>query len=202
MFWTEVIRQRMLFEQFDEYVATERIANLIAFSEENFPENDQNFHRQFAFLTHRATQQFLAPLLRDHFGNLDSAKVPTLEWLDTLGSFETFARSTRSGNGESKPAAIKIRSTPEWYAKYCATARYRGMVSEAEHSWTTVLLRLNCAVNSRHEYQVMHHCDYGRLGEGDEFRCMIPLCNDCHASISARGPRLPAEMPEGVKQWL
>lgn len=201
MFWTEIIRQRTIFEQ-DEYQSSSAISKLIALAEEAFPECDQNFHRQFAFLTHEATQNFLAPLLKDRFGNLPAAKVPTLEWLCQLGSFETFARSTRNGIVGSSPAQMKIHRTPEWHSRYCGTSRYREMVKRAEESWLNVAPSLTCLVNSRHCYEVMHHSDYGRMGEGDEFRYMVPLCNACHASISARGPRLPSVPPEAVKRWV
>jgi hypothetical protein len=168
-----------------------------------FPNEDANFHREFAFLEHEATIKFLRPILVSHFGTLESAKEPTLDWLLAgVGSLETYARSTRNGGLSSEPAKLTRRRSPDWYTEYCASSRFRDMKERAEASWREYMEALTCCMNARHEYQAMHHRDYGRLGEGDEFRFMIPLCHECHEHIRARGPGIPSVASEAVKQWL
>jgi hypothetical protein len=204
MFWTEAIIQRGLFGA-DEFHVSSCIARLIKFAEEEFPDCDSNFHRMLAFLTHNETQNFLRPMLLRQFGTIDAAKMPTIEWLESLGSFETFARSTRSGSGAEGPSGLtyKKRRVPDWYASYVESDRFLVMKCQAKEFWHAYTCEmLHCSVNARHPVECWHHSDYGRLGEGDEFRFLIPLCNDCHASVSARGPRIPAAIPEAVKQWI
>jgi hypothetical protein len=201
MFWTETLAQLTLFGGV-EYESSSTVSELIRFAEDAFPECDSNFHRHVAFLTHEATQRFLRPMIVSTYGTLDSAKMPTLEWLESLGSLETFARSTRAKEGVTKPASLRKCTTPDWYIKYHTTDHYSQVKAQAEEFWRSYMGSPHCSVNARHEYQVLHHSDYGRMGEADEFRYLVPLCNDCHASVSARGPRIPASLPEGVKQWL
>jgi hypothetical protein len=201
MFWTDTLVQHTLFGEV-EYQSSSTVSELIRFAEEAFPDCDCNFHRHVAFLTHQATQQFLRPLIVCGYGGLDEAKLPTLEWLESLGSLETFARSTRSREGNGKPAKLTKIGTPDWYRRYHATEHYQQVKTQAEQFWLSYMGELHCSVNARHSYEVMHHSDYARMGEADEFRYLVPLCNDCHASVSARGPRVPAAIPEGVKQWL
>jgi len=205
MFWTEVILQLQLFEDDGKSQFSSSISRLIKFAEEAFPDCDSNFHRAVAFLTHDETQNFLMPLLICKYGSLDAAKVPTLEWLEKVGSFETFARLTRNGAGLTVPSGLasKTRGTPAWYNSYIRSDRFTDMKRQAECFWNSFTGgALHCSVNARHDMECWHHSDYGRLGEGDEFRFLIPLCNDCHASISARGPRIPAAIPEAVKLWI
>jgi len=201
MFWTECLIQRTLFGE-DEYQTSSTVSQLIQFAKEAFPGCDCNFHRHVAFLTHNGTQRFLRPMIVSKSGNIDDGKVPTLEWLESLGSLETFARSTRGGNENTKPSPLQKIGPPEWYRQYHATEHYSLVKEEAERFWLGYMGKLHCSVNARHEYQVFHHSDYGRMGEADEFRYLVPLCNNCHASVSASGPRIPAAMPEGVKRWL
>lgn len=201
MFWTETLRQLGLFGD-DELQGCNKVCDLVAFSKKHFPECDSNFHRQFAFLTHRASQCFLSPLLVNRFGSIDAAKVPTLDWLDSVGSLETIARSTRSGVGGKPDGAVRTRRVPDWYTAYCHTGRYQEMKQRAEQWWLDYMGELTCSENARHEYEVMHHRDYGRVGEGDEFRFLVPKCNECHNQMRARGPALPEFVPEAVKKWL
>lgn len=201
MFWTDCLVQKTMFGG-DEYRTSSTISDLIAFAKEAFPEQDCNFHRTVAFLTHYSTQNFMRPILVSYFGTLDNAKVPTMEWLERLGSFETLARSTRSNSGNGNASSCTKSSTPSWYSDYGKTANYRLVKQQAEEFWTRYMGQIHCSVNARHQYEVLHHSDYGRMGEADEFRYLVPLCNDCHASISVRGPRVPAAVPEGVKRWL
>jgi hypothetical protein len=201
MFWTESLMQRTLFGD-PEYQSSSTVSQLIRFAQEAFPQCDCNFHRHVAFLTHQSTQQFLRPLVVCGYGSLDAAKVPTLNWLESIGSLETFARSTRASENNGKPASLVKLSTPEWYRRYHATDHYKQVKCQAEQFWQSYMGDLHCSVNARHQYEVLHHSDYARMGEADEFRYLVPLCNDCHASVSARGPRVPAAIPEGVKRWL
>jgi hypothetical protein len=201
MFWTEILIQRTLFGS-DEYRASSTIIQLIRFAEEAYPTEDCNFHRSVAFLTHAATQNFLLDLLVAKFGSLDAAKIPTMQWLYDLGSFETFARSTRAGVGGSSGLLHTKRRTPAWYVNYCQSDHFQLVKREAAHSWTEYMGGMRCSVNARHTFEVFHHSDYGRLGEADEFRYLVPLCNECHKGITGRGPNVPSAIPEGVKQWL
>jgi len=203
MFWTETLRQLTLFGQ-DEYVSSDTVSRLIRFAEQAFPDCDANFHRHVAFLTHSASQNFLRPMLVYQYGSVDQAKQPTLAWLDSLGSLETFARSTRASDAIGQPANLRPLRMPAWYQQYLKSDHYRSVKKEAEMFWTgrVYMGSMRCSVNARDPYEVLHHSDYGRLGEADEFRYLIPLCNRCHASVSARGPRITATMPEGVKQWI
>jgi hypothetical protein len=187
----------------DEVVSSSCLSRLVAFAEDQFPNCDSNFHRQFAFLSHAATVNFLSPLLVRRYGSLDDAKIPTLEWLEKVGSFETIARLTRDGKPTcSKPASLTRKGVPAWYQQYCKSDRFHEMKNRAQQFYQEFMGELHCSVNARHPFEVFHHSDYGRLGMGDEFRFLVPYCNDCHCSISARGPNVPASIPEGVKQWL
>jgi hypothetical protein len=99
--------------------------------------------------------------------------------------------------------ASKKRTTPEWYDRYCKSARFDSMKDQASMFWREYMGgNLHCSVNARHPFEVFHHSDYGRLGEGDEFRFFIPLCHECHCGITSRGPNVPSSIPEAVKQWL
>ena len=40
------------------------------------------------------------------------------------------------------------------------------------------------------------------VNEADEFRLLVPLCHECHDVLRIKGPAVPNEIPEGVKQWL
>lgn len=201
MFWTECLVQRTLFAE-DEYRTSSTVSELIRFAEEAFPGEDANFHRSFAFLTHQASQAFLRPLLLSYYGSIDEAKVPTVSWLEELGSLETFARSTRARECNGKATNICQSRTPAWYTSYCNSGRYADQKAQAESFWRDYMGELHCSVNARHEYEVLHHSDYARIGEGDEFRYLVPLCHACHLSINARGPKVPSAVPESVKQWL
>lgn len=203
MFWTKALVQKTMFGS-DEYRVSSNIRQLIKFAEEAFPGCDSNFHRSVAFLTHNETQRFLRPMLVNQFGAVDAAKVPTLEWLDRLGSFETFARCTRNGVGSETKCTISTtpRGVPAWYARYCKSQRFASMKDQAKMFWEEYMGTLRCSVNARDEFSVFHHSDYGRLGEADEFRYLVPLCNKCHCAVAGRGPNLPSSVPESVKQWL
>lgn len=203
MFWTESLIQKTMFGD-DEYRVSANISQLIKFAEEAFPRCESNFHRSVAFLTHNETQRFLRPLLVQHFGGLDAAKVPTVEWLERVGSFETFARCTRNGAGSNNKCSLTARkkTTPKWYIRYCKSDRFLSMKDQARMFWDEYMGTLRCSVNARHSFEVFHHSDYGRLGEADEFRYLIPLCNNCHCAVCGSGPNVPASIPEGVKQWL
>lgn len=204
MFWTELLIQKNFLEDVpDDYLGECTISKLIVFSEQVFPDEDANFHRRFAFLTHRETQRFLRPLLVSGYGGLDAAKLPTLDWLEGIGTFETFARSTRAKpNGDSPPARLVRRGTPSWYLNYLQSDRFQDMKKKAEDFWGEYMDGIHCSVNARDPYEVMHHSDYARLGSGDEFRYLVPLCNACHCGVTARGPNVPAAIPLGVKRWL
>ena len=201
MFWTELTRQLNLFSQ-AEYVGSSCISRLIAFAEKHFSEEDSEFYRRFAFLTHTASQDFLSPMIMSRFGTLDAGKEPTLLWLQAVGSFETLARSTRSSDGISMPAGESLRRTPRWYCDYLTTKRFRGAKIQAMRMADEQMGGITCAFNSRHSFQVMHHRDYGRLGQDDEFRYLTPYCHDCHRRMRVYGPAVPAAAPEGVKRWL
>lgn len=204
MFWTDALIQMGLFGD-DRIEVSSSISRLIKFAEEAFPDCDSNFHRTVAFLTHDETQSFLRPMLMNRYGNLDAAKVPTVNWLDRVGSFETFARLTRNGAGMSGPSLLgdKKKGIPTWYEIYLKSDRFSDMKNRAIKFWEDFMGgQVHCSVNARHSVECWHHSDYGRLGEGDEFRFLIPLCNACHASVTGRGPNLPSAVPEGVKQWI
>lgn len=202
MFWTEIVRQHRLFVDDDDHIASTCVSQLIAFAEEHFPGQGPEFYRRFAFLTHKATQNFLAPMLKARYGTLDGAKEPTMLWLREVGSFETFARSTRATDGVTMLARESVRKTPAWYVDYLGTARFRDMKHRAVHLSDEQMGGITCAFNSRHPFEVMHHRDYGRLGQGDEFRYLTPYCHECHRRMRVHGPAVPAAVPEGVKQWL
>jgi hypothetical protein len=204
MFWTEALVQKTMFGQGDQYVVSANVTRLIRFAEEAFPDCDSNFHRSVAFLTHSETQTFLRPMLVQYYGGLDQAQKPTLEWLDRLGSFDTFARATRNDNSANGvcQSGIELRGVPDWYRQYLKSDRFESMCVQAEMHWSDYMGTLRCSVNARDPFNVWHHNDYGRLGEADEFRYLIPLCNDCHCAVGRRGPRLTAVVPESVKQWL
>jgi len=202
MFWTHANLQYSLIGE-DCYQISSSVSRLISFAESNFPQCDNNFHRQFAFLSHDATVKFLRPMLASYYGSVDAAKLPALNWLDSVGSFETLARCTRNGGAPpSKPSGIKVKGLPNWYAKYCKSDRFFDMKLRATEFYTEFMGGIRCAVNARHHFQVFHHSDYGRLGEADEFRFLVPYCNDCHCAITARGPNVPSSIPEAVKQWI
>jgi hypothetical protein len=203
MFWTDALIQKTLFGE-EEFQVSSTVSQLIRFASEAFPSCDSNFHRSVAFLTHNETQKFLRPMLVSRFGGLDAAKLPTLEWLERIGSLETFARCTRNGAGVSGGASpgITRRGTPDWYAKYCKSDRFEDMKKRALAFWQEYMGGIHCSVNARHPYEVFHHSDYGRLGEADEFRYLIPLCHDCHCGVTGRGPNVPSSIPESVKQWI
>src|SRR5690606_7777711 len=94
------------------------------------------------------------------------------------------------------------KTHPAWYRQYCQSDHYKEVKRRAEEAWDTYMNGLHCSVNARHPFEVMHHSDYGRIGAADEFRVLIPLCHDCHATISRRGPVVPGIMPEDVKKWI
>lgn len=201
MFWTEHYLQGQLFDG-PVVVASDNLSELMRWAQDAFPNEEGDLHRYMAFLTHESTQNFLGPMLITKFGSLDDAKIPTVEWLEDVGSFETIARLTREKDNRCTKITTKTKSIPDWYVTYNKSDRCKQMKERAETYWVGYMGEIHCSVNARHEYEVMHHSDYGRIGEGDEFRFLVPLCNDCHASISARGPRIPAFAPEGVKKWL
>lgn len=205
MFWTKQVVQYTL-DGREDPIGSDCVKQLIRKAREIFGDDcEQELHRQFAFLTHVATQSFLKPMLVKQYGSLDSAKVPTLDWLSDLGSLETFARSTRSDNCEGgKSSGGERRVLPAWYTKYLQTERWLETKKRAADFWMTFNMQdgLRCSINSRHECEEWHHADYGRCGEGDEFRCLVPLCNRCHGRIRIVGPAVPQNMPEGVKKWL
>ena len=201
MFWTDTLIQRTMFDG-DDYQSPTTIRQLITFASEAYPSADCNVHRQIAFLTHKATQNFLGPMLRMKFGSVDAAKVPTMEWLDSVGSFETFARSTRQNDGNGKPSKIERRKTPKWYSDYCKSDHFQEVKFRSIAYWKEYMGELTCSWNARHPFEVMHHRDYAMLGGGDEFRFLVPLCNGCHQALNARGPRVPGAIPEDVKRWL
>lgn len=204
MFWTDILVQLGLFGE-DKTAISSSISQLVRFAEDSFPDADCNFHRMVAFLTHNETQDFLAPMLVAKFGSLDNAKVPTIEWLESVGSFETLARLTRNGAGLQRPSGLGglKRGTPSWYVQYMASQRFDDMKNRAAEFWRDFLGgQIHCSVNARHLHECWHHSDYGRLGEGDEFRFLIPLCRDCHCGVTSRGPNVPLSVPEGVKQWI
>lgn len=201
MFWTESISQLMLFDD-PRIVSSDVVSRLIAFAQQEYPDADSNFHRQFAFLTHEATQNFLSSMLVCKYGSIDNAKQPTLDWLDAVGSFETLARRTRGGCAESDPCRLTKRSVPFWYGDYCKSSRFKDMKSQAEHWWRNYMGELTCSENARHEYQVMHHRDYGCLGQADEFRFLVPKCHECHSMIRLKGPAVPQSASDEVKKWL
>lgn len=201
MFWTERLVQRTMFDG-DEVQSPTTISQLIKFAQDAFPCADINLHRQIAFLTHKATQNFLGPMLVRSFGSIDQAKAPTMDWLECVGSFETFARSTRHNDSNTAGAPVKKREMPAWYRSYKETDRYTEMKERANAHWSEYMGEITCCVDARHKFEVMHHRDYGRIGHGDEFRFLAPFCHGCHVSFSARGPRLDAVCPEAVKRWL
>lgn len=202
MFWSEHFLQHSLFDESPLVVASCNLSELVRFAEQTFPNETSDMHRYVAFLTHQATQNFLGPMLVAKFGSIDDAKLPTIAWLETVGSFETIARLTRVKEGRCSVVKTKRRRTPDWYGLYNKSQRCHEMKKRAEDHWCKYMGEIHCSVNARHPYEVMHHSDYGRIGEGDEFRFLVPLCNECHASVSCRGPRIPAAIPEGVKQWI
>ena len=203
MFWTDALIQKTFFGE-DEFQVSSTVSQLIRFAEEAFPGCDSNFHRSVAFLTHNETQKFLRPMLVGRFGGLDEAKVPTLEWLEKIGSLETFARCTRNGSASSEPRHVGIakRGTPSWYIDYCKSDRFEDMKQRAGLFWKEYMGEIHCSVNARHPHEVFHHSDYGRLGEADEFRFLVPLCHECHCGVTSRGPNVPSSIPESVKQWI
>lgn len=201
MFWSDHALQYTFFDG-PVVVASDNLSELIRWAVDCYPDEPSDLHRRMAFLTHEATQNFLGPMLERRFGSLEAAKKPTLEWLADVGSFETLARLTRHKDGCCNDFVHRTCSMPKWYTDYHKTPRCIEMKVTAEQYWSKYMGELHCSVNARHPYEVMHHSDYGRLGEGDEFRFLVPLCNKCHASVSASGPRVPKYMPESVKKWL
>jgi hypothetical protein len=202
MFWSEHFTQKTFFDG-DVVVATKCMSELMRFSKKEFPDMESDFHRRVAFLTHEETQNFLGPMLSRRFGSIDNAKMPTLNWLESIGSFETLARLTRKKDEAISPVTVKRRKLPQWYQQYCKSSRFISMKENAKMFWENYFGgNLHCSVNARHEFEVFHHSDYARLGEGDEFRYLVPLCHACHQVVSARGPRVSGAMPESVKQWL
>jgi hypothetical protein len=202
MFWSEHFLQHTFFDESPVIVASCNLSELVRFAEQTFPNETNDMHRYIAFLTHEATQNFLGPMLKTRFGSIDEAKVRTIAWLEEVGSFETIARLTRSKDSCCNTVNTRARSHPQWYVLYNKTDRCAEMKRSAEVYWREYMSELHCSVNARHSYEVMHHSDYGRIGEADEFRYLVPLCNDCHASVSVRGPRVPSAAPEGVRRWL
>lgn len=203
MFWTEHIAQLHLFDDgFDDVQKRTTISSLIAFAKMAFPSQPSDFHRHFAFLEHHATHVFLKPLVIQKFGSLDAAKEPTLTWLEECGSFETFARSCRNGLSASSPSNMTCKRIPEWYDRYLSTQRCQQMKSLAMSAHEELMGELTCAMNARHPFELMHHRDYGRLGEDDEYRFMIPLCDECHEHMRLRGPAVPADASGSVNRWL
>lgn len=203
MFWTELVRQQNLFSE-DEPIGSATVAHLIRKAVEIFPSDDQEVYRRFAFLTHVSTQKFLRPMLEKRYGTLDAAKEPTLQWLDELGSLETFARSTRGDKCDGRSASCNRRPLPAWYTQYLQTDHWKDTKSRAESLWLSSTMNdgIRCSLNRRHDHECWHHSDYGRCGEADEFRMIVPLCDECHSKLGFRGPAVPQEIPEGVKKWL
>lgn len=202
MFWTDVERQLGLFDE-GEYRSSTCIRHLMRMAVDHWPDADPNFYRQFAFLTHEATQNFLGPMLVNRYGSIPQAKVPALAWLDELGSLETFARATRQGeesNGRS--ARLTPKAVPRWYKDYLQTERFREMRERAIEFWRGYMGSLTCTENAGHPFEAFHHRDYDRLGEADEFRYLVPKCHECHNVMRRMGPCLPANPPAGVKQWI
>ena len=202
MFWSEHALQHTLFGDGPVVVASDNLSELVRWAQQTFPHEESDLHRYMAFLTHESTQNFLGPMLIRRFGSIDDAKVPTLHWPEDVGSFETIARLTRDKDNDCTRITTRVRSVPDWYEIYNKSERCLQMKERAKEYWGKYMGSIHCSVNARHDYEVMHHSDYGRIGEGDEFRFLVPLCNDCHASVSARGPRIPAAAPEGVLKWL
>lgn len=202
MFWSDHFIQKTFFDG-DVIVASTCMSELMRFAKNEFPEMDSDFHRRVAFLTHEETQNFLGPMLTRRFGSIEDAKLPTLDWLESIGSFETLARLTRKKEEVEQEQVITRRKLPDWYQRYCKSTRFISMKDNAKMFWQDYFGGdLHCSVNARHEFEVFHHSDYARLGEGDEFRYLVPLCNVCHQVVSARGPRVSGAIPESVKQWL
>jgi len=202
MFWIETATQLGLFGE-DEVIASTNISKLVAFAEQQFPTCDANFHRQFAFLSHNATVNFLTPMLIKRFGSLNDAKEPTIAWLENVGSFDTIARATRDGRTACNTAiGLKKKGIPEWYQKYLKSEHFQETKQKAFAFYQEFMGTVTCLVNARHEFEVFHHTDYTELGRENEFRFLAPYCQHCHCAITARGPSVSAYPPEDVKPWI
>lgn len=207
MFWTTNLSQVDLFGQ-HESTASDVICELYKQALYQFGENcEPDLYRQYIFLTHRATQNFLKPLLVKRFGTLDEAKIPTLEWLNSVGSLETIARTTRSdstGQG-CTPVPTEARRVPDWYIKYLRTSRWDDVKRRASELWSNSHFQdgqMRCSFNHRHEFSEWHHADYGLVGSGAEFRTLVPLCSMCHKRLRIVGPAIPYQMPDAVKPFI
>lgn len=163
---------------------------------------NQNRIRQFVFLNHVATKNYLWPMIINKYGSLESGVDDTLSWLESVGPIETISRQTRK-DSEDLEKEFNNAIVPDWYSQYLVCDHFAETKSKASYRWQVLQgSATSCAMNSRHALECWHHSDYGRLGEDDEANYLRPLCNSCHEAIRLRGPSVPASPPEAVKQWI
>jgi hypothetical protein len=203
MFWTTHEIQRLLFDNGIEVNGETCIKALV----QGFMEtgSDADFARWQALLTHPASQSLFIPQWRSSGWTESEAKLRYVEWTETVGSLETYARSSRSnGNGSELPVTpIRLRRVPVWYEQYLNCEHFTQVKSLASVRWSEFSpCGICCAINSRHPHMEWHHADYGRIGSDDEHLYLVPLCDECHHIIRMKGPSLDAACPEPVRRWL
>ena len=62
------------------------------------------------------------------------------------------------------------------YAEYTATPEFAAIASAARKEWN-----YQCLIDRNHKGRIeMHHRDYRNVPFGEDWRDLIPLCEDCH----------------------
>ena len=78
-----------------------------------------------------------------------------------------------------KPLKPAIASHGRWhgtYAEYTATPEFQRIAAAARKEWN-----YHCLIDRNHKGRIeMHHRDYRNVPFGEDWRDLIPLCEDCH----------------------
>ena len=83
------------------------------------------------------------------------------------------------------PAPASSRRAGVWagtYQEYTAHPEFRRIAAQAKREWN-----YQCLMNIQHQGPIeMHHRHYGNVPFREDWRDLIPLCEDCHRRHHAR----------------
>jgi len=86
------------------------------------------------------------------------------------------------GNGNTRQGAW-----PGTYTEYTSTSEFAKIAAEAKKAWG-----YHCLLNQKHAGPVeMHHRTYAHVPFGEDWRDLIPLCEDCHRRYHGRLAKPP-----------
>jgi len=84
---------------------------------------------------------------------------------------------------------------PGTYADYTATPEFHRIAAAAKREWG-----YQCLLDSKHRGPVeMHHRSYAHVPFGEDWRDLIPLCEDCHKRFHHRLPIAPIGLFDAVE---